>query len=368
MKKLIKAFLTAAVCLSCMAGVVHAQVGDKVGEALNTDIVAYVNHYAIPSFAVNGQSVVVAEDLRNFGFDVTWDDASRSLNIARSQSTEPQTMNVDKSAIPGTFFADILETDIRVFANGQQITSYAMNGYTMVPMEELGMFGEVAWVDFERAIKLWIDGFPVSPEKQAVTITPVSLTNLDLQEIKVLPAEVRAYEAAGWYQYNDFINAWAMKLAGEQGYEAAVNYLEGKLYSAEFNYGSSATPAQLATLDSLYQNWYAQTGVPLVIRNTSISYNSINVPQVNINLLNISGKYVTSFELEWVCYDAYGNITTDYPWLYNGSFTGWMDNADLSARQTKSYYWTLYSNERTTSIRNLRVTRVAFSDGTSWVG
>ena len=168
MKKIIAVVLCAVLMLSCFSMVASAKVGDVIGLALHTDIVAYINHYAIPSYAVNGQSVIVAEDLRNFGFDVTWDQWDRSLTISRNWDTNVKSMSVNKAGVPGTKFTDIYATDIKVYAGGRRITSYAMNGYTMVPMEELTMFGEVHWVQNERALKMWVDGLHMRTTKQPV--------------------------------------------------------------------------------------------------------------------------------------------------------------------------------------------------------
>ena len=170
MKKNIAILLTTVLMLSCFSMAVSAKVGDVIGQALHTDIVAYINHYAIPSYAVNGQSVIVAEDLRNFGFDVTWDGYSRTLTISRNGSPWVTPMDFKKDSAFGKKFTNILQTDIKVYANGKQIKSYAMNGYTMIPMEELTMFGEVYWVANERAIKLWVDGLTIRSTKQAPEI------------------------------------------------------------------------------------------------------------------------------------------------------------------------------------------------------
>ena len=171
MKKHVKNIVSGLLILSLFMGcsftqTAKAKVGDVVGTAVHTDIVAYINHYAIPSYAANGQSCIVAEDLRNFGFDVIWDEASRSLNIWRNSNTSVSEMTVTKLEKSGTFFSNILETDIKVFANGSQLTSYALNGYTMIPIEELNVFGPVYWVPEERAIKLWIFNLSERTSKQ----------------------------------------------------------------------------------------------------------------------------------------------------------------------------------------------------------
>lgn len=169
MKK-IPAFLLVVVTLFSLVCVpVQAKVGDVIGTAYHTDIVVYINNYAIPSYAVNGQSVVVAEDLRNFGFDVIWNGYARSLRIARNGASEVSPMAVSKAYATGEKYTNILETDIGVWTDGHVFTSYAMNGYTMVPIEELTMFGEINWVAGERALKMWVDGVRIRDEKQPVS-------------------------------------------------------------------------------------------------------------------------------------------------------------------------------------------------------
>ncbi len=167
MKKLICTFLATLTFLSC--SICHgAKIGSVIGTVYNTDIVAYINNYAIPSYAANGTSVVVAEDLRNFGFDVIWDQSSRTLSIYRNSSVYPSEMNFSKTGTPGTKFADLLYTDIKVYANGTLIPSYAINGYTMIPLESLTMFGSYNWVNEQRALKLWIDGLHMRSTMQPI--------------------------------------------------------------------------------------------------------------------------------------------------------------------------------------------------------
>lgn len=155
------------------------QTEDYRLKALNTDIVAYVNHFAVPSYVVEGTSVVVAEDLWHFGIDATWDGNSRTLTLTRNNSVNSvNKMEFKKEGKPSTVFRDIMESDIKVFANGKRISSYNINGYTMIPIEELTMFGEVVWVPEQRAIKLWIeDGLEMSTVPQKIEQYSMSETH-----------------------------------------------------------------------------------------------------------------------------------------------------------------------------------------------
>ena len=178
MKKAICIILVTIILTSLFSIPVSAKVGDVIGTALHTDIIAYINNYAIPSYAVNGQSVIVAEDLRNFGFDVTWNNQTRSLTINRNRNTSVSELNFTKdSTASGKKFTNILATDIKVYVGHNQITSYAMNGYTMIPMEELTMLGEVYWVSEERALKMWVDNLHIRSTKQKVFSVQIRCSN-----------------------------------------------------------------------------------------------------------------------------------------------------------------------------------------------
>ena len=184
MKRVVCFLLMLTMVISSLLSVtVNAAVGDVVGQAVHTDIVAYINHYAIPSYAANGKSCIVAEDLRNFGFDVIWDGDARTLSIYRNTNLWVSEMQVDKSEQTGKFFSNIFETDIKVYANGIPLTSYTLNGYTMVPIEELTMFGEVYWVPEERAVKLWVDGLSMRETKQQPTILPKVVFSANIGEV-----------------------------------------------------------------------------------------------------------------------------------------------------------------------------------------
>ena len=173
----------------------------KCGEALNTDIVAYINNFAIPSYAVNGTTVIVAEDLRNYGFDVQWDSATKTLGITRSPWNTIVGMSFYENIEPvGSKFCDLYYTDIAVYAGNTRLTSYAMNGYTMIPIEELTMFGEVHWSQDIRAIKLWIEGMNMSKYLvKPATYPTTTLYSKNGDTVRVYKGKEADYLNNGWY-------------------------------------------------------------------------------------------------------------------------------------------------------------------------
>ena len=156
--------LAAAIILALSAVTVQAaKVGDSVGEVVYTDIAAYINHYPISAYAYDGGMVVVAEDLRDYGFDVSYDDSSRSLSITPAQwmtTLAGKGAAYTNGARKGKYFSDALYSDINVYFNGSWIPSCAINGYMMVKLEDLASESagtSFTWDNDTRSARLWLD-------------------------------------------------------------------------------------------------------------------------------------------------------------------------------------------------------------------
>ncbi|GHU38090.1 hypothetical protein FACS1894105_11410 [Clostridia bacterium] len=109
-------------------------VGDKIGNVLNSDIKTYIDDYRIPSYTVDGKTVIVAEDLKNYGFDVTYSNSERTLTIVRNetkkftpiQNIQNNTKKVGSVAFPYVY------TDIKVKLGNRTIASFSINGSTVI--------------------------------------------------------------------------------------------------------------------------------------------------------------------------------------------------------------------------------------------
>lgn len=179
MKKVFCSLLSAMMLLSAAIPGFAANIGDVAGEVVYTDIATYINHYPIPSYSYNGNMLVVAEDLRNYAFNVDWNNDARTLNI---------TPNYDSGGIAGCgtvysnrdkhgqTFAYALYSDIKVYINGRDIPSYNINGYTLVPVEDLANVSEgteYTWDPSTRSAKLWIDWAGITQYKALMEDTRV---------------------------------------------------------------------------------------------------------------------------------------------------------------------------------------------------
>lgn len=162
-KKLLNLVLCSILLVSALSTVGHAKTGDVIGYAKYTDIAAYINHYPITSYNINDYTVVVAEDLQNYGFDVEWNGTDRTLSIKRNKWYEikPSGQVYKYSSKLGQNSYPYLETDIVTYVNGQKVDSFNIGGKTCIYLDALSSYGEVVWVPEIRALKLWINALPM---------------------------------------------------------------------------------------------------------------------------------------------------------------------------------------------------------------
>lgn len=133
---------------------VFAHARDQVvGTIYHTDIAAKIDGAYIPSYNINGSTGIVVEDLKDYGFDVRWDDEARELHVAPnacgfSADYEPTASTHRVGAVAGRVYA----TDIKTYLNGEEVSSCNIGGSTVILVDELGRCGEVVWDSAAREI------------------------------------------------------------------------------------------------------------------------------------------------------------------------------------------------------------------------
>lgn len=128
--------------------------GEVCGEVLNTDIKAYINEKPIKSYNIDGWTGIVAEDLRDYGFYVDWDESNRTLNIATSlinEVTATYQFEENKYQV-GSHAAYVYSTDIKTFIAGNEIKAFNIGGQTVIYIDELQFYGDVIWNADKREI------------------------------------------------------------------------------------------------------------------------------------------------------------------------------------------------------------------------
>ncbi|MDR3238628.1 MAG: hypothetical protein LBT44_00875 [Clostridiales bacterium] len=187
-KKMLFFFLTIALLVSAnsisLASAGETRIGDVVNQVLYTDIVTYIDGQEIASYNIDGYTVVCAEDLRQYGFSVYWNEFHRYLVIGRHDdaSAKPnyKSAAADKSRI-GVPIKPVLYTNIAVYAGDSSIMSYNIGGYTCVYVDDLAKFYGSGYVydDISRTLTLNLKPAPILQENINAILTRNSdfLTN-----------------------------------------------------------------------------------------------------------------------------------------------------------------------------------------------
>ncbi len=337
-------------------------------DAVYSDIVAWINHFPIPSYTVDGKTAVIAEDLPKYGFDVTWDETSRILGIrVKSGITNIRGIKTyrNQSTFLGKTFTQLSDPSYAVYVNGQWVKSYAaQSGCTFIPLENLAPLGQVFWVPESRDLKLWVDGLPIAAYK------PVEVNHAE-QQFAETAQNVNAYVNAKLY--DDAIcqlEACEKTAVYDPGYyendyqllygpeNPAYFKAENWTYPFESLYFSQYFPAERRRIADLWRK--AVKNCPLgVVGGYTDEYGV-----VYIDLRNLSYKPIVAVRLLFDTYDIFGTLLRSSKDYYY-----WLDDVDgnmyLEPMEKERYYWT-FLGSKTRLVKNIRITEVVYSDYTKW--
>ncbi|MFZ5351340.1 MAG: trypsin-like peptidase domain-containing protein [Bacillota bacterium] len=163
MKKKVAIVLAAVLLILYTNLAVFAESVDLEAEAIiyekySTDVKAMIDGYDIPAFKLNGRLAVKVSYLKNYGFEVVWNEASREVRI--SQSSDKVITPVIESTFeyvePGKKTGEAVSTDIKLFANNKQVETCSLSGSSIIYFRDLGEFGELEWNHTEKSYKLYV--------------------------------------------------------------------------------------------------------------------------------------------------------------------------------------------------------------------
>ncbi|BBI33339.1 stalk domain-containing protein [Cohnella abietis] len=120
--------------------------------------------------------------------------------------------------------------------------------------------------------------------------------------------------------------------------------------------------AQAAKLKKELQ---ANKNKPLKVNDVSITYNSISVPEVNLEIKNLTTKTIVAYEMRVSCYDDFDRPVKRFLSSSN-LYLGISQNNKIASGEYQTDTWTLNLYDLTTKVKNVTITAVKFSDGTSW--
>lgn len=237
--------------------------------------------------------------------------------------------------------------------------SYAMqfakeNGYSYVPATIIyHPDGRTMMVSAEERPVYLANGWLSSPG--------TTLYASDGRTKMVSEDQIEANRLVGWMTIADYIIFKANEIAEAKGYNEAFSFL--------YYFISSSGPFHdtiTQKMKELYQTWRLKNGnVPVAIEGYTIEKNSIGIPEVRLDVFNLTDKTIQRIDVTWTCLDAYGNPTSDN-YNSNGIFEGYSDLKMPPYDGSRSPKWTMNGHQQTTSITNCSVIGVAFTDGTSW--
>lgn len=125
-----------------------------------TNMRVFMNNLEMPAFCYigsNPHAVVIAEDLANYGFDVTYDDTARKIVIKPNaeKAKNPIALDIYKNRNGQKAFA-VKDSNISVAIeteNGEQILhdTYNVGGYTCVSADEFANYFNFEWNGAEMA-------------------------------------------------------------------------------------------------------------------------------------------------------------------------------------------------------------------------
>ena len=156
MKKMLSILLSIIMLLSTTV-ICSAKPGDIAGTYYSTDINTILNGYEIYSINIGGQTLISAEDMHFYGFNVNWYQEYRQLHISnafRAMNGEPPT--IKKSNFPsGMPIGNYYETDIITYLEGKPITAYNIGGRTYIHAEQMSDWGHiVTWKETDRILDI----------------------------------------------------------------------------------------------------------------------------------------------------------------------------------------------------------------------
>ena len=214
MKKIYKKLICFVFALVALTGVMSinafANSGKEIGNGNFSDIVVYINHYAIPSVNYNGDMYVRLDDIKNYGFSTSYDDATKTTSIHRNYENYIASVETFKCANinVGKFKETFYESNIKVRIGNKDVPTYTDEfDKILFRVKDLANLDNVTanWVPELRCVKIWVND------------------GLTMRSTPQYPPEYKGL-AGRWVPYIMFYNNGTVESAyGAKGYDLYLN-------------------------------------------------------------------------------------------------------------------------------------------------
>lgn len=132
-----KKFLGVLALVLILSGI-NVSADSAVGKIYSTDILAYVNGQPIDSYNIGGKTVVIAEELDNYGFNHEYNDETRTLKVkSYFYGCYNKFVEIPRGKT-GKILGSVYATDIKVYFNDKEIKGYNIGGKTALCIEDMG--------------------------------------------------------------------------------------------------------------------------------------------------------------------------------------------------------------------------------------
>lgn len=418
------------IVLSLLTVSIYADItktGLDIAQQLHTDIKVFINNNQIPAMNINGNIAVNTQDLLNYGFDVLWNGDERTVCIKRNytKKIEKTDFKDNENLKIGTVIGTAKSSDIKTYVVTdtfvKYIPSYNINGNTAILLSDLGNFGIINWDNVLRILKLDLaenidDNLPVKfmndskignfGKEELLSIYGVNIflnkntrkiendkknfiIGLKSGEGKIVSASyenddtkiflariIESIEGYPDYGFNSRVyEGYDWKVETNHGYTEKIPYKINTHYDKYINsilldsylnevihYEEKIIQASVEQLEKDLKN---NKNIPLKIVSSYVENNSIGTPEATIIVQNLTIKVINAFELSFQCYDTYDRPVKR---LFSGGniMNGIAQEENIESGAETSCTWNLTLYDLTTKIKNVKITSVHFTDGTTW--
>ncbi len=174
-----------------------AVLNDKYNSIYFTDLRTFIDGNEIPTFSYRGaeaHAVIVAEDLQNYGFDVSWDENAKTLDVIYNadKPVSPMTVEYYRGKNGQKAFGISRNTDITVAVSDgrdRHILSdvYNVGGYMCISVDEFQGIYDFAWDGDTQSVN--IGTYPKKPRNimpDGVELTSETACIMDFQTGDIL--------------------------------------------------------------------------------------------------------------------------------------------------------------------------------------
>lgn len=278
MKKTLKILLlttiVTVVCLCSISAMAYRN-GNIIGTASYTDICASINGYGIASYNVDGYTYVIAEDLRNYGFEVIWNPSLRTLSITRNSVYYPSvsyTQPFIVQSLVGEKSHNLLYTDIKTYVNNSPVQSYNINGRTIIRFDSLNAFGGVIWTAESKEILLEMPDFATKP----VDINKYNLKMSYIERTRQIEKNEKVLIDKAFSQYELNMATYEIYMQWDNLLNDVYQYLKTTLPYSEFSQLQEDEYAWVKEKESAfeaeYNSWNGGSAAPMAANGVRTAY------------------------------------------------------------------------------------------------